>query len=75
VPAPGGPLDGMDALLSIVQMPRGVPVATVGIGNAENAALLAAAILALGDDGLRDRLADHRAKQTRAIEEDPTNHG
>lgn len=73
VPAPGGPLDGMDALLSIVQMPRGVPVATVGIGNAENAALLAAAILALGDDGLRDRLADHRAKQTRAIEEDPTN--
>jgi phosphoribosylaminoimidazole carboxylase PurE protein len=75
VPAPGGPLDGMDALLSIVQMPRGVPVATVGIGNAENAALLAAAILALGDDGLRDRLADHRAKQTRAIEEDPTNQG
>jgi phosphoribosylaminoimidazole carboxylase PurE protein len=73
VPAPGGPLDGMDALLSIVQMPRGVPVATVGIGNAENAALLAAAILALGDDGLRDRLADHRAKQTRAIEEDSTN--
>jgi 5-(carboxyamino)imidazole ribonucleotide mutase len=48
-------------------------VATVGIGNAENAALLAAAILALGDDGLRDRLADHRTKQTRAIEEDPTN--
>lgn len=73
VPAPGGPLDGMDALLSIVQMPRGVPVATVGIGNAENAALLAAAILALSDDGLRDRLADHRARQTRAIEEDPTN--
>jgi phosphoribosylaminoimidazole carboxylase PurE protein len=73
VPAPGGPLDGMDALLSIVQMPRGVPVATVGIGNAENAALLAAAILALGDDGLRDRLGEHRARQTRAIEEDPTN--
>ena len=47
VPLPAGPLNGIDALLSIVQMPRGVPVATVGIGNAENAAHLALRILAL----------------------------
>ena len=45
VPLPAGPLKGVDALLSIAQMPRGVPVATVGIGAAENAALLAARIL------------------------------
>ncbi len=47
VPLPVGPLNGVDALLSIVQMPRGVPVATVGIGNAENAAHLALRMLAL----------------------------
>lgn len=47
VPLPVGPLNGLDALLSIVQMPRGVPVATVGIGSAENAALLALRILRL----------------------------
>ncbi|AEM39216.1 Phosphoribosylaminoimidazole carboxylase [Pyrolobus fumarii 1A] len=47
VPLPAGPLNGIDALLSIVQMPRGVPVATVGIGNAENAAHLALRILRL----------------------------
>ncbi len=49
-------LEGLDSLLSIVQMPRGVPVATVGIDNATNAALLAARILALDDPELRDRL-------------------
>ncbi|GAB6147734.1 5-(carboxyamino)imidazole ribonucleotide mutase [Stetteria hydrogenophila] len=48
VPLPVGPLNGLDALLSIVQMPRGVPVATVGIGSAENAALLALRILGCG---------------------------
>ncbi len=47
VPLPAGPLRGVDALLSIVQMPRGVPVAAVGIGNAVNAALLALRILGL----------------------------
>jgi phosphoribosylaminoimidazole carboxylase PurE protein len=73
VPAPGGPLDGLDALLSVVQMPRGVPVATVGIGNAENGALLAAGILALADPGLRERLVAHREAQARAIGEDPSN--
>ena len=49
-------LDGMDSLLSIVQMPAGVPVATVAIGNARNAGLLAVRILAAGDAGLRQRM-------------------
>jgi phosphoribosylaminoimidazole carboxylase PurE protein len=73
VPGPGGPLSGLDALLSIVQMPKGVPVATVGIGNADNAALLAAQILALSDSDLAGRLQAYRAQQTQAIEQDPTN--
>lgn len=50
-------LDGMDSLLSIVQMPAGVPVATVSIGNARNAGLLAIRILAASDDTLRERMA------------------
>ncbi len=49
-------LDGLDSLLSIVQMPAGVPVATVAIGNARNAGLLAVRILAAADDGLRQRM-------------------
>jgi 5-(carboxyamino)imidazole ribonucleotide mutase len=49
-------LDGMDSLLSIVQMPAGVPVATVSIGNARNAGLLAVRILAASDEKLRDRM-------------------
>lgn len=53
-------LDGMDALLSTVQMPTGIPVATVAIDGAANAALLAVAILAVGDATLRTRLADYR---------------
>ncbi len=52
VPVPLRHLDGLDSLLSIVQMPTGVPVATVAIGNARNAGLLAARILAVGDPGL-----------------------
>lgn len=58
VPLAAGPLQGLDSLLSTVQMPGGVPVATVGIGaaGAKNAAYLAARILALGDDELRARL-------------------
>lgn len=56
VPVKGSTLDGMDSLLSIVQMPRGVPVATVGVGNAVNAALLAVRVLALRDEGIRERL-------------------
>ena len=51
-------LDGMDSLLSIVQMPAGVPVATVGVGNAKNAALLAARILGISDAGISAKVAD-----------------
>lgn len=54
-------LDGMDSLLSTVQMPTGVPVATVAIDGANNAALLAVAILAIGDEELTQKLADYRA--------------
>lgn len=54
-------LDGMDALLSTVQMPTGIPVATVAVDGSTNAALLAVAILALSDDDLRRKLADYRA--------------
>ena len=62
VPIPAGPLGGMDALLSIVQMPGGVPVATVGLGShgSKNAAVLAAEILALSDDAVRERLRHYR---------------
>ena len=70
VPIPTQHLGGLDSLLSIVQMPRGVPVATVAIGNAMNAGLLAAAILALSDEGLADRLAAWRARQTQAVLDD-----
>jgi 5-(carboxyamino)imidazole ribonucleotide mutase len=61
VPVPLKYLDGMDSLLSIVQMPGGIPVATVAIGNARNAGLLAARILATSDDELQQRLLDHAA--------------
>ncbi|MCI0424634.1 MAG: 5-(carboxyamino)imidazole ribonucleotide mutase [Actinobacteria bacterium] len=54
-------LDGMDALLATVQMPTGIPVATVAIDGAVNAALLAVAILAVGDSDLRQKLAEYRA--------------
>ena len=53
-------LDGIDALLAIVQMPPGIPVATVGINGAQNAAILAAQMLALSDAKLADRLADYK---------------
>jgi len=56
VPVPLSTLDGMDSLLSIVQMPAGIPVATVSIGGARNAGLLAVRILAAGDGELADRL-------------------
>ena len=60
VPVPLRRLDGMDSLLSIVQMPRGVPVATVAIAGAENAALLACRMLALADPALATALDGHR---------------
>ena len=56
VPIKSSALDGLDSLLSTVQMPSGIPVATVAVDGAENAALLAVQILALGDDGLREKL-------------------
>jgi len=59
VPVPLGLLDGMDSLLSIVQMPAGVPVATVSIGGARNAGLLAVKILATADDSLSRKLAEY----------------
>lgn len=59
VPVPLAKLDGLDSLLSIVQMPAGIPVATVSIGGARNAGILAARILATSDDALTARLADH----------------
>ncbi len=62
VPVPLSRLDGMDSLLSIVQMPRGVPVATVAIGNATNAGLLAVRMLALSDARLAAALADYAAE-------------
>lgn len=61
VPVSGGALDGVDALYSTVQMPPGMPVATVAINGAGNAALLAAQILAVHDDDLATKLADLRA--------------
>jgi phosphoribosylaminoimidazole carboxylase PurE protein len=73
VPMPTKALDGLDSLLSIAQMPRGIPVATVAIGNAENAALLAVEILALGDVDLAARLERWRADQTASVMADPSN--
>jgi 5-(carboxyamino)imidazole ribonucleotide mutase len=73
VPIPTQHLGGLDSLLSIVQMPRGIPVATVAIGNAENAALLAVEILALSDAGLGERLAAYRSDMTRMVMDDPSN--
>ncbi len=65
VPVPLRHLDGMDSLLSIVQMPAGVPVATVSIGGARNAGLLAVRILAASHDGLRRRMGDFQAELER----------
>jgi 5-(carboxyamino)imidazole ribonucleotide mutase len=62
VPVPQKYLDGMDALLSIVQMPAGVPVATVAIGGARNAGLLAVRILAAGDPGLTGQMVDFQER-------------
>ena len=58
IPVSAGPLNGLDALLATVQMPSGVPVATVAVNGAANAAVLAAQILALSDPGLTKRLED-----------------
>jgi 5-(carboxyamino)imidazole ribonucleotide mutase len=62
VPVPLAHLDGLDSLLSIVQMPAGIPVATVSVGGARNAGLLAVRILATGDAALADRVATFQAE-------------
>ena len=69
VPVPLAKLDGLDSLLSIVQMPGGIPVATVSIGGAKNAGILAARILGATDATLAERLADYAAELTRAVGE------
>ena len=63
-----GMLDGLDALLSIVQMPPGIPVATVGVNGALNAAILAAEMLALSDAELQQKMVDYKAKLSQKIE-------
>ena len=67
IPCKSSNLDGLDALLATVQMPTGIPVATVAIDGAANAALLAAEILALSDDALAKRLEDKRRADTEAV--------
>jgi 5-(carboxyamino)imidazole ribonucleotide mutase len=66
VPVPLKYLDGMDSLLSIVQMPGGIPVATVAIGNAKNAGILAARILGTSDPDLQQRLVDYQSSLAEA---------
>ncbi len=67
VPIASGPLNGVDALLAEVQMPTGIPVATVAINGAGNAAILAAEILALGEPSLREKLVDARQKMAQGV--------
>ena len=67
VPIKSSTLDGLDALLSTVQMPSGMPVATVAIDGAENAAILAGQIISLTDAGLAKRIADMRAANTEKV--------
>lgn len=69
IPLSGDNLDGVDALHSIVQMPPGIPVATVRIDGARNAAVLAVQILAIHDDELAEKLADYRAQMAEDVRE------
>ena len=68
VPIKGNALDGMDAMLSIIQMPPGIPVATVGINGAMNAAILAVEIMALADDKLAEKMKVYKARLKNKIE-------
>lgn len=67
VPVKSRALNGLDSLLSIVQMPAGIPVATVAIDGSKNAALIAVSILALQDENLARKLADFRRDQTQTV--------
>ena len=66
-------LDGLDSLLSIVQMPSGVPVATVSIGGAKNAGLLAARILGAGDPATQDKMVDYQKQMAEEVEQKDKN--
>ncbi|WP_049359532.1 5-(carboxyamino)imidazole ribonucleotide mutase [Corynebacterium aurimucosum] len=66
-------LDGLDSLLSIVQMPGGVPVATVSIGGAKNAGLLAARILGAGDPAIQDKMVDYQKRMAEEVEQKDKN--
>jgi len=69
LPIKSSTMDGLDSLLSIVQMPSGVPVATVAIGGAQNAAILAAQILAVSDDSLAEKLSKFKTDMAEKIKE------
>lgn len=70
IPIKTSDLGGMDSLLSIVQMPSGIPVATVAINGSANAALLAVQMLALGDPALAEKVANHRQEQAQKVLDD-----
>jgi len=72
VPVPLKYLDGMDSLMSIVQMPAGIPVATVSIAGAKNAGLLAVRILGAADEALRDKIANYQVDLERMVTEKDT---
>mgnify|MGYP000924894941 FL=1 len=63
-----GMLDGLDAMLSIIQMPPGIPVATVGVNGAQNAAILAAEMIALGNDAIAQKIDNWKASLGQKIE-------
>lgn len=69
IPLEGGSLKGLDALLATVQMPSGIPVATVGLGNAKNAGILAVQILAVSDKELEKKLIEYKNKLALGVEE------
>jgi len=69
IPVRSGALEGVDALYAIVQMPPGIPVATVGINAGKNAGLLAVQMLANSDEHLKEALKNYRLKMTRSVEE------
>lgn len=69
IPCGGGAFSGMDALLATVQMPSGIPVATVGVNGAANAGILAAQMLAVGDEALTAKLASFKEEMARSVAE------
>ena len=68
LPVSGGALNGLDSLYAIVQMPKGIPVATVAIDGAENAALLAVQILAVSDENLAEKMSEHKIEMEKMVE-------